>query len=452
MVDDSRNEAGDGGEASPLKRDGLRGGREDHGGLVGFRPYRSRHREDSDAAAHADLEESGQAGAKEELDPEHGPVNRPELVTDQAGVNEVVERLRTAGSFAYDTEFIGEESYFPRLCVIQAATAERVELIDPMADGVDLSGFWELLADEGVRVIVHAGLQDLEPVLRHTGRPPANILDTQVAAGFAGMGYPLSLANLVLELLGADMGKGLKFSRWDRRPLSEVQLRYAANDVRYLPAAAKLVEERVEQLRNTAAMWAAQGELCEASNFEMDPLQRKVKARGAGALGRRKRAVLNALLLWREGLAEELDVPPRSLLGDPVVVDLAGAMPRDEKELAVVKGVPRPLKQQYGERLLGVIAGAKAGPLPKRVAPPPRQDDELRAAVESVWALVEGRCAWRSVSPAVVTSKKALARLVIAAKLGHVLPESPLLQGWRWELMGGDDGELARVLGAEVEG
>ena len=107
-------------------------------------------------------------------------------------------------------------------------------LIDPLA-GIDLRPFWELLCDPSVEKIVHAGQQDIEPVVRHLGRAPANIFDTQIAAGLAGLPYPVSLSKLVNELAGAKLGKGLTFTHWDQRPLSAMQLRYAADDVRYLP-------------------------------------------------------------------------------------------------------------------------------------------------------------------------------------------------------------------------
>src|SRR5262249_48948952 len=149
------------------------------------------------------------------------------------------------------SEFIGELTYVPKLCVIQVATTERVELIDPLAD-IDLTPFWELIADETVEKVVHAGLQDIEPVVRILNRPAANVFDTQIAAGLAGMTYPLSLSKLVYELVGYKLGKGLTFSHWDQRPLSASQLRYAADDVRYLPAARAELARRLERLHHVA--------------------------------------------------------------------------------------------------------------------------------------------------------------------------------------------------------
>ena len=132
--------------------------------------------------------------------------NEPEVVTTDAGLLELVDTLRAAGSFAFDTEFIGEQNYFPIFCLLQVATVDEAWLIDPLA-GLDLLPLWELIADPAVTTLVHAGLQDLEPVERLTGRPPAAIYDTQIAAGFAGLDYPCSLRKLTDALTDADLGR-----------------------------------------------------------------------------------------------------------------------------------------------------------------------------------------------------------------------------------------------------
>src|SRR2546429_5307772 len=192
---------------------------------------RSMHRSRSHESAHA--EESG----PEAKIPQHPliPRNAADLVTTQQALESLIADLRAAGRFAYDSEFIGELTYRPKLCVIQVASAQRVSLIDPLAE-IDLSNFWELICDPSIQKIVHAGSQDVEPVVRHIGKEPANLFDTQIAAGFAGLSYPIALSRLVMEICGAKLGKGLTFTHWDQRPLSTMQPRYAADDVRYLPA------------------------------------------------------------------------------------------------------------------------------------------------------------------------------------------------------------------------
>ena len=219
----------------------------DRGGRTG-RPPKFQHRADSHDQAHSH-------SSHDQTRHQHHALacpDRPQLVTRQDELSELLESLRKAGSFAYDSEFIGELTYLPRLCLIQAASSTRIALIDPLAD-LDIRPFWELVADPSIEKVVHAGLQDVEPVFRALGKPPANLFDTQIAAGFAGVGYPLSLSKLVMAFVGAKLGKGLTFSHWDQRPLTDHQLRYAADDVRYLPAARHEIGKRLDQSRPTGS-------------------------------------------------------------------------------------------------------------------------------------------------------------------------------------------------------
>ena len=158
--------------------------------------------------------------------------DEPAMVATDAGLAEAIAHLRAEGSFAFDSEFIGERSYTPHLCLVQLATTRRVFIVDPLAR-LDLGPLWEvLLCSQEIEKIVLAGQQDFLPAVAHCGRPPAGVIDAQVAAGLVHCDYPLSLWRLVKEFVGVELGKGLTFTHWDNRPLSAVQLRYAADDVR----------------------------------------------------------------------------------------------------------------------------------------------------------------------------------------------------------------------------
>src|SRR5947208_4870083 len=144
-------------------------------------PYtRSGHRARSHDSAHESAVAPGHI-------PDHPLVAKspPELLNTQQQLEALIDHLRSAGHFAYDSEFIGELTYYPKLCLIQTASTQRVSLIDPLA-ALDLRPFWELVCDPSVEKIVHAGAQDIEPVIRHLDRQPQNIFDTQISAGFAG--------------------------------------------------------------------------------------------------------------------------------------------------------------------------------------------------------------------------------------------------------------------------
>src|ERR1700722_4826684 len=153
----------------------------------GTRPPRYQHRAMSHAQAHGD---SSPIEPTRHIEHALASRDKPQLITRPDELAELIESLRKAGSFAYDSEFIGELTYLPKLCLVQAASATRIALIDPLAD-LDIRPFWELVADPSVEKVMHAGSQDVEPVFRAVGKPPANLFDTQITAGFVGVGYPL---------------------------------------------------------------------------------------------------------------------------------------------------------------------------------------------------------------------------------------------------------------------
>lgn len=398
-----------------------------------WKSYRSRHRMKSHQQAH----DSADGKLPPILNDPLVPSNVPEVVCDDDELGELISQLRSAGSFGYDTEFIGEHTYYPRICVIQVATSDKVTLIDTLKP-INLDPFWQLLADQSVEKIVHAGVQDLEPVLRHVHQPPRNIFDVQIASAFVGIHYPISLVKLVAELSGADLGHGAKFSQWDRRPLSEVQMHYAANDVRYLPLMRSRIRERLNALHNSA--WAEQecAKLADADLYRVDPSSIRVRVRGVNALGAQRRAVLRALVVWREETARRSDLPPRAFISDVALFETARAKIKSTADLESVRGLPRPVKLQHGESLLKLIADARANnaePIDHDRVTAIRDLDIDRSKVNELWSAVETAAAMRSIHPALVTSKKELTRYLYADQLGYDRHDMRICRGWRAELL-----------------
>ena len=170
------------------------------------------------------------------------------LVTDPAELRAVVARMRGAGRIGFDTEFVGERTYFPRLCLVQLGTEQEVVAVDPLAVG-DLSPLDELLFDPSILKLVHAGWQDLKIIFQRTGRVPAPVFDVQIAASVLGLPVQAAYASVVREFLGVDVKKGHSYSDWCARPLSASQLAYALDDVRYLPALHDRMAARLEKGR-----------------------------------------------------------------------------------------------------------------------------------------------------------------------------------------------------------
>jgi len=349
---------------------------------------------------------------------------------------ELIEHLRGAGSFSYDSEFIGELTYTPKLCLIQVATTTRVALIDPLS-GIDLRPFWELVADASVEKITHAGEQDVEPVIRHLGREAQNVFDTQIACGFIGMAYPVALAKLVAELIGGKIGKALTFSHWDQRPLSAAQLRYAADDVRYLPALRIEIGKRLEATGHVA--WARQefDAMCDARLYEFNPDRAYLKIRGATSLGPTALAVLRELVIWRDAVARAHDVPPRAFLRDEVLVDLSRSPVKSLEKLGRVRGLPRPVEAAHGKEIVdatqrGLSTPPGKYPFARTHEPTPSE----RFAADALWAAAQCICVGQSVDAALVTSRQEIGELHRHVKTSKDPSHLHLMQGWRRDALG----------------
>ena len=397
--------------------------------------YRSQHRRRSHEEAHA-----GDAAPIVPQVLEHRLVCDSEvlLVKDHDSLAKLIGELRAAGQFGYDSEFIGEHSYHPALCVIQVATANRVAIIDPL-EGLELNPLWELLADAAVQKIVHAGEPDLEPVVRHLGRPPVNIFDTQVAAAFAGLPYPMALGKLLHHVTGLELmssSRALKFSQWDHRPLSPAQLRYAADDVRYLP----LLQHKLEEMlaANRTHEWAEDEVrmLCDPARYTFDAESQRIRVRGVEKLTSRQRALLRNLISWRDATARTHNVPPRSLLRDEVVFELSAAPVQTLQALKQVPGLPRPVVREYAEEILAITARAlvEAGePEDTEARPRVRKMDreQHRERVDAVWEDIRRASVERAIDPGIVTSKRELDRVLRAIEAGQSPTEFRLFTGWR---------------------
>lgn len=395
--------------------------------------YRRRHRQAQHNQAHAAEE------VAEDALPEITGVFRgaPELIETQMALDACVERLRSAGSFAYDTEFIGEMSYRPLVCLIQVATDDFIGLIDPLARDIDLAKFWSLLNDASIHKIVHAGEQDLEHAWRATGGPCANVLDTQIASGFIGLSYPASLAKLIGEFTGIKLQKGFTFTDWSIRPLSTSQLKYAADDVRYLPAIERAIRERLTKLGRLE--WAIEEceTRCRDGKPGFDPETAWTRVRGGTSLDGRALNILKLLFAWRDECAQHVDVPARTFLKDEILVDLCKARPKSVEKLQTIRHLPRPVIEHHGAEILAMVEQGLAMSVQKRSD---EDHDEPNLAerfrFDSVWSIAQVLCAGQSLDPALVASRQETLDAYRKLERGRDVSGERLFQGWRAAAVG----------------
>ncbi len=366
-----------------------------------------------------------------------------EMVKTDAGLAALCDELRTVGRFALDTEFLGERSYVPKLCLVQIATPQFIALVDTVAVR-DLDPLWALVADPSVEKVLHAAREDLRLAYYGGDRLiPRAIFDTQIAAGFIGLPlYPLSYARLVEALEGVKLSKGETRSEWDRRPLSPDQIRYARDDVRHLLPVRDKLGKVLQKLGRDGWMTEEMGRFSEARTYESDPELAYLRLRGprSGFTGR-PTALLRAVAAWREREAAARDVPARVLLRDEVLTELALRPPRRLTDFARLRGFPAGEEIDLGPGLLAALDAARALPEDRWPAPLAGATDEgtptERVIGNLIHALGESLCLSRRLAPELVLAR------ADALALARKDPDTPLLTGWRRAALGDELSRLA---------
>lgn len=363
-------------------------------------------------------------------------MRRPELVTDQKALDAHCRAWRAAGLFAFDTEFIRDDTYDAALCLIQVTTDGVVTLVDPTAD-LDLAPFWDLVADESVVTIVHAGKEDFEVCLRTTGRLPRNVYDVQIAAGFIGYGYPLSLLRLVEYVLHRRIAKAQTLTDWLRRPLTDDQLRYACEDVVHLPDLYRRLAAEVERAGRTA--WVQEELRCfeDAEFYKLPPEERALRLKGSRRLDGLGLLVLERLVEWRDRWARSRNRPIRALMRDDVLVEIARRRPQKESDLEVLRGFPQARNRKVVRELLDVIAAAAREPRSAWPKPHERHEDApmTRAMLDLLSAVTLAICQEERLSRNLLGGTQRL-RELLEYHAGRTTARPALLQGWREQFIG----------------
>ena len=366
------------------------------------------------------------------------------LVASQRELDELYEDLRSAGRIALDTEFMREKTYRAQLCLVQVANADAVWLVDPLK--VDLEPLAQLVSEPGVETVVHAGKQDFEILNERYGVVPARPFDVQLAAAFAGYGASLPYGRLVETVLGVQLEKGEAYTDWCRRPLTQSQLHYAADDVRYLLALADRLAEELSA-KGRLAWFRQEMELAaDPSAYGTAPENAWLRVSGRGSLSARQTAVLKELAAWREQAAARRDLPRGWVLKDPTLIELARRAPADEAGLAQVRGLSPAEIKRSGKDILAAIRRGRAAP-PVSAAPVPPRSAQVKARMVSglADALVRSRCESAGLATELVATRGELEALLAEVFSGR-LDESRhrLLQGWRRDLAGEAVVALAR--------
>jgi ribonuclease D len=380
-------------------------------------------------------------------------------VADAAALERLLGQAKASGRLAVDTEFMGEGRYRTLLCLIQLAVPEQpgveaIALIDPLEEPPIDGRLGEILADPEVQIVVHAGRQDIALLRRHLQTEVTNLFDTQVAAGFAGLGAQAGYDSLLGDVLGLRVAKTASFTRWDARPLSAEQLAYAREDVVHLLELAAELQRRLTELGRLE--WAL--EECEPLSHvsdERDPrtiLERLPRLNG---LSGPARLVARELVEWREQTAERNNRPVQSVLGDAGLIEVARRQPKSRDELGKIRGVGASSGGRRAQELLDAVARA-AQREPEAQAPssrPPAPKAEDLPLVALAEALARTRAREAGLAYELLAARADLQAIVTSVRVGAPPPDVRTLRGWRRELVGREllellDGQIALSVAA----
>ena len=357
------------------------------------------------------------------------------LISAPAELDALCGRLAKADFITVDTEFLRDSTYWPKLCLLQVAGPDDVAAVDTLAPGLDLAPLLALFDDKRILKVLHSARQDMEIFFHLTGRLPAPIFDTQVAAMVCGFGESVGYDTLVRKMTGAHVDKSSRFTDWSRRPLAERQLNYALADVTHLRRIYRKLERRLAKSGRAAWLDEEMAILTSPETYRLDPelAWRRLKTRSTD---RRYLAILRALATWREQEAQQRDVPRGRVLRDEQLFDIAAHRPKSDEELARSRGVSKDMARgRLGTAILEAVAQALALPddeLPKP-APKPAAPNGSGPLIDLLKVLLKLRCDEHDVAQKLIANAADLERIA-ADDDASVMA----LKGWRYEIFGRD--------------
>jgi ribonuclease D len=352
-----------------------------------------------------------------------------QIVTTPEELRVCLDHLAACRRFGFDTEFVGENTYHPHLCLVQVATSERLFLIDPLAVG-PLDAFWRLVVNPQHLVVVHAGREEVRLCRLWAGETPEHFFDLQIAAGLVGLAYPLGAGALIHQLLGVQLAKAETLTEWRDRPLTAAQIRYAFDDVRYLLAVHELIGGRLDALGR--ADWAREefARMAAAATPDDVPAEKWRKLRGLGSLDRRRLAIVRSIYNWREEMAARMNRPARTIVRDDLIVEIARRNPSRERDLQPIRGLPR----RDLAAIIRAVELARALPAEQWPRAAEREQDppQVGLVANVLQAVLGDFCARHELAPGLVATSNDVKLLVRAQMQGAPPPaESLLTQGWR---------------------
>lgn len=358
------------------------------------------------------------------------------IIETTPALAELTAELKAAPFVALDTEFMRDSTYWPKLCLLQIAAPGIEAIVDPLAEGLDLSPFFEILRDPAIVKVLHAGRQDIEIFWNLGHAIPHPLFDSQIAAMVCGFGEAASYETLARKLAGVQLDKSARFTDWSRRPLSKRQLEYALADVTHLRIIYQKLTDELEQTGRAA--WVAEeiSALQDEKLYVLDPATawKRLKPR---TTSKRFLTTLAAVAAWREQEAQSRDTPRGRVLKDEVLLELAANPPASAETLEQIRAVPKGFAaSRLGKTLMEAIEASRNTPPPAfdmADTRPKHHHDTPAATVDLLKTLLRLKAEEAAVAPRLIASSDDIEKLAAEEDDGLAV-----LTGWRAEIFGKD--------------
>lgn len=365
-----------------------------------------------------------------------------DYISTQEELEAFATRARQSPVLGIDTEFLRERTFYPKLCLLQMSTETEIVLVDPFGIA-DLGILRPLLLDEQVTKVFHAGRQDLEILLNETGVLPTPVFDTQVAASLLGYSQQLGLSALVLSECKVQLDKSDSFTDWSKRPLTDSQLAYAADDVRYLPAMYRKMRSRLCEKGRLEWLAADFAEMSDPANFHEDPRERYRRLKRASHLTRKQLSAAREIAAWREEMAIKRNIPRKWVLTDEQIVEICKRESKTVDDLFAVRGVKEHLCMRDARKVAELSVKGLAAPESTwpDLSTKGKSEKNVDAQLDLMAALVRLRAKENGIALQTLATHDDLVSLA----RGH--GGGQLMKGWRRVLIGN---ELCKLLEGRI--
>lgn len=355
-----------------------------------------------------------------------------QIIEKDSDLVHVCEQLQPHPVLAVDTEFIRDKTYYPVLCLIQlAASEELVYCIDPLSVS-DLTPLKQVLYNPDTCLVFHAARQDLEIFFHSWQALPQNIFDTQVAAGLLGLGEQIGYANLVKHYLGISLNKGHSRTDWQQRPLSNAQLDYAADDVRYLIKMYPQILEQLHQQERSEWLKYDFQQLTDAGRYSIDLDTVWQRISGQQKLKGRALFLLQQLAKWREQQAMQQNLPRKWIMPDHILLSIAVQTPADRQKLQKIRGISQELVTRHADTILALVKQSQESDSSRW---PQREkyivlNKQQEALVDVLMAIIRLAAAQHNINITALATRKELEKIAGGEAVHKVFA------GWRENIIG----------------